>query len=179
VRPDTFVTGPRRSRAVWAALLLAPLVLAGCGESFGTDIEEQAQASVESAELLPQTLFPGGGAVSECPEPLKDAPKNTAGGVPQAVCVTVENAGPERASFTLNVEVRSRDDDPLVVLSTVTLTTPPIEPGATGSVAVAAPGAEKVIDDFADGQQQAQEAQGLIPSDDVALEVTTITRAAA
>jgi predicted small secreted protein len=159
-------------------LLVAPLILAGCGESFGTDIEEQAQAVVDAAELLPQTLFPGGGTVAECPEPPKDAPKNTTGGVPQAVCVTVENAGTDRAAFTLTVDVRTRDDEP-VVLSTVTLTTPAIEPGATGSVAVAAPGAEKVLDDFADGQQQAQEAQGLVVADDVALEVTSITRAAA
>jgi hypothetical protein len=172
------VTRSRRLRTGAVVLCTLPLVLAGCGDSFGTELEADAEVNVESVELLPQVLFPGGGTVSECPSPDDATPKNTAGDVPQAVCVTVVNAGDANASFTLNVDVQTRDDEP-VVLSSVTLTTPVIAPGATGSVAVAAPGADKVIDGFADGQEEAQKAQGLVESDDVALKVTAITRTAA
>jgi hypothetical protein len=44
---------------------------------------------------------------------------------------------------------------------------------------VAAPGSERVVDGYADGQKEAQETAGLVPADDVELAITNATRVAA
>jgi hypothetical protein len=161
-----------RGRTLITAVLLgASLVLAGCSQG-----PAEPQEDVESLELLPQSLFPGGGNVTQCPEQPDGAPKDTTGTVPKAVCLTVINSGDDRAVYTVNVDVRTRDEDNPVVISQVVLTTPAVEAGATGAVAIAAPGTERVIDEYAEGQQEAQEAAGLVPADDVELAVVSATR---
>jgi hypothetical protein len=130
---------------------------------------------VQEAVLLPQTLFPGGGVVAECPELPEDSPKDSVGGVPKAVCITVKNTGEDRAVFTVNAEVQTRDDEP-IALAPVTITTQPIEPGAEGSAAAAAPGAEKAIDEYAKGQKESQQAAGFYSADDVQILIRSVTR---
>ena len=164
----------RRTLGVAAMTVAAVLALTGCS---ATGVPADLKV-VTSAELLPQTLFPTGGTVAECPVVAEDAPKDTVGGVPKAVCITVENTGDDRAVYTVNVDVQTRDDEPITI-SQVALTTQPIEPGASGSVAAAAPGAEKVIDEYADGQKEAQEAAGLFPAEEVQVRVTNVVRTAA
>lgn len=163
-----------RTVGVAAALGVSALALAGCSAT-GTPTDLKP---VTSAELLPQTLFPGGGNVAECPAVPEGAPTDTVGGIAKAVCITVDNSGSDRAVFTVNVDVQTRDDEP-VSISQVTLTTQPIEPGATGAVAVAAPGGERVIDKYGDGQKDAQQAAGFYSIDDVQLQVTNVVRAPA
>ena len=165
---------PRRTIGVLAVSAAALLALSGCS---ATGVPAEI-AVVQEAQLLPQTLFPGGGTVTECPEVPKDAPVDTVGGVPKAVCVTVENTGDDRAVYTVNVDVQTRDDQP-VSISQVALTTQPIEPGATGSVAAAAPGTEKVIDEYGKDQKDAQKAAGFFAADDVQIQVTSVVRTAA
>jgi hypothetical protein len=162
---------PRRTLGVVVVACAGVIALAGCSaDGVPPDI-----AVVQEAVLLPQTLFPGGGTVSECPTAPEDAPKDTVGGIAKAVCITVENTGDDRAVFTVDAVVQSRDDEP-TTLSQVTITTQPIEPGAEGSAAVAAPGAEKVIDEYADGQEDAQKAAGLYAADDVQILINSVNR---
>jgi hypothetical protein len=165
---------PRRTAGVLVAAMAAVIAVSGCSATgVPADI-----AVVQEAVLLPQTLFPGGGTVTECPELPKDAPKDTAGGIPKAICVTVENTGDDRAVYTVNAEVQTRDEEP-VTLSQVTITTQPIEPGAEGSAAAAAPGTEKVIDEYADDQKEAQQASGLYAADDIQILIRSVTRQSA
>jgi hypothetical protein len=162
---------PGRTFGVVLAAVAGLFALSACSaDGVPADI-----AVVQEAVLLPQTLFPGGGVVTECPEPPKDAPKDSVGGVPKAVCITVENTGDDRAVYTVNAEVQTRDDEP-ITLAPVTITTQPIEPGAVGSAAAAAPGSEKAIDEYADGQKEAQQASGLYASDDVQILIRSVTR---
>jgi hypothetical protein len=162
---------PGRTLGVVLVAAWGAFALTGCS---ATGVPADV-AVVQEAVLLPQTLFPGGGTVTECPVPAADAPKDSVGGVPKAVCVTVENTGSDRAVYTVNAEVQTRDDEP-IVLSQVTITTQPIEPGAEGSAAVAAPGTEKVIDEYAEGQKEAQQAAGLYASDDVQILISSVNR---
>jgi hypothetical protein len=164
----------RRTRT--AVLTLAAIAItmgaAACSDDSASEVDD-----VTKVALLPQVLFPNGGAVTECPEPAADAPEDTTGTIPKAVCIEVENSTEQTVSYTLTVDaVEDGAEDGAPPIATVTLTTPPVAPGALGAVAVAAPNTERVIDAYADGQEDAQQAQGLVVANDVDLKVTSVVR---
>jgi len=164
----------RRARTSVLLLSATAIALGGaaCSDDSGSEVDD-----VTKVALLPQFLFPNGGAVTECPEPAADAPEDTTGTIPKAVCVEVENSTTQTVSYTLTVDVvEDGADEGTPPIATVTLTTPPVAAGAVGVVAVAAPNTERVIDAYAEGQKDAQQAQGLVPANDVDLKVTSIVR---
>jgi len=148
--------------AVGAALVL---LTSACSESV------DPLDAVTAAKLQPQSLF-----VSQPTTACPDSPDAGEGqpAVPQAVCIEVKNTGTDTAAYAVAVSVQNKDKD-AKVYSQVVLNTPPIPAGATGAVAVAAPGTENIITKPTD----AQKAAGAIPAGDVRLNVTQVNRASA
>ena len=130
--------------------------------------EADPKASVKTAKLQPQSLFVSQPTV-ECPETPKAVEGQ--GAIPQAVCIVVKNSGEGTAAYAVTVNVQDKEKNE-IVYSQVVVNTPPIEPGKEGAAAVAAPGAEKIIDDPSD----AEKAAGAIPANDVRLNITQVTR---
>jgi hypothetical protein len=142
----------------------AAVVLAASACSAEVDPKD----SVTVAKLQPQSLFVNQPTI-ECPESPEAVEGQ--GAVPQAVCIVVKNSGEGTAAYAVTVNVQDKDEND-IVYSQVVVNTPPIEAGKEGAAAVAAPGAEKIINDPTD----AEKAAGAIPANEVRLNVTQVTR---